>query len=166
MRTQTIWYLELCDPSWFLPGKAVDEPPSLEEMQVPDWRFNKYLYEWVGKDWNWKDKLSWTDDEWKQYINRAELRTFLAKADDDIAGYFELEFQPGKVMQISYFGLTPAFIGKGFGSWLLEQAVLISWLRGAGRIWVHTCNEDHPAALPNYKNRGFRLFREEEVTLE
>jgi hypothetical protein len=33
-------------------------------------------------------------------------------------------------------------------------------------VWVHTCTLDHPAALPNYLNRGFRPFKEETYTAE
>ena len=26
------------------------------------------------------------------------------------------------------------------------------------RIWVHTCNRDHPKALANYQARGMRVY--------
>jgi len=38
---------------------------------------------------------------------------------------------------------------------VIEQA----WKRGPNRVWLHTCSDDHPAALANYRARGFRLFR-------
>jgi hypothetical protein len=28
-------------------------------------------------------------------------------------------------------------------------------------VWLHTCSFDHPAALPNYLARGFRVFKTE-----
>jgi hypothetical protein len=30
---------------------------------------------------------------------------------------------------------------------------------GARRVWVHTCDLDHPRALANYQARGFEVFR-------
>jgi hypothetical protein len=29
---------------------------------------------------------------------------------------------------------------------------------GAHRVWVHTCDLDHPQALANYAARGFHLY--------
>jgi hypothetical protein len=31
------------------------------------------------------------------------------------------------------------------------------------RLWVHTCNRDHPQALANYKARGMVVYRIEEA---
>ena len=42
---------------------------------------------------------------------------------------------------------------------LLTPAVM--WAMNAARVWVHTCDLDHPAALPNYQARGFKIFRVE-----
>jgi len=32
-------------------------------------------------------------------------------------------------------------------------------LPGTRRVWVHTCTQDHPHALANYRKRGFRVFK-------
>ena len=64
-------------------------------------------------------------------------------------------------VEIAYFGLLPEFIGRGYGKHLLTEAVERAWSAGARRVWLHTCSLDDPAALPNYRARGFRPFREE-----
>ena len=77
------------------------------------------------------------------------------------AGYFELDGPPGGDVEIAYFGLLPSFVGRGLGGWLLTAAVERAWRRNPRRVWLHTCSLDHPAALANYRARGFRLVKEE-----
>ena len=62
----------------------------------------------------------------------------------------------------SIFGLTPPFIGRGYGGPLLDSAVQNAFAWGADRVWVHTCNYDHPNALNNYLKSGFQIFKVEE----
>ena len=50
---------------------------------------------------------------------------------------------------------------EAMACWLLTRAVEIAWEGGARRVWLHTCTEDHDAALPNYEKRGFELYRTE-----
>ena len=67
----------------------------------------------------------------------------------------------GSDVEIASFGLLPQFIGKGFGGRLLTRAVERAWEAGAERIWVHTCTLGGPAALSNYRARGFRIYTDE-----
>jgi GNAT superfamily N-acetyltransferase len=76
-------------------------------------------------------------------------------------GYFELEQQTQGNVEVAYFGLLPQFVGKGLGGQLLTAAVSRAWELGARRVWVHTCDLDHPRALENYQARGFRVFKVE-----
>jgi GNAT superfamily N-acetyltransferase len=82
------------------------------------------------------------------------------------AGYFELRRHDDGGVEIAYLGLLPEFFGRGWGKYLLEQAVRQAWATGASRVWLHTCTLDHPAALPNYLQRGFRPVREEVYVTE
>jgi GNAT superfamily N-acetyltransferase len=82
------------------------------------------------------------------------------------AGYFELKRHPDQSIEIAYFGLLPEYIGRGWGKYLLTEAVRTAWSMGPQRVWLHTCTLDHPAALPNYLRRGFQPFREEVYTAE
>jgi GNAT superfamily N-acetyltransferase len=61
--------------------------------------------------------------------------------------------------------LLPGYIGRGWGKYLLTEAVRAAWGLAPSRVWLHTCTLDHPAALPNYLKRGFRRVREETYTL-
>ena len=63
-------------------------------------------------------------------------------------------------MNLSYFGLRPQALGRGVGRLLLDAAVADARARSpAGTVRVNTCTADHPRALPNYLDAGFRPLR-------
>ncbi len=122
---------------------------------------NRFFYTAIGGDWYWLERLAWTYAEWLKYLARPELHTWIVTVEGIPAGYFELEKQPGDDVEIVYFGLLPAFVEAGIGGWALTQAIERAWEMGARRVWVHTCDLDHPRALANYLARGFTVFKTE-----
>jgi GNAT superfamily N-acetyltransferase len=76
------------------------------------------------------------------------------------AGWFELH-RSADESEIAYFGLLPSFTGQRLGPALLTRATEEAWRSDPMRVWLHTCSLDHPAALRNYKARGFTPYREE-----
>ncbi len=161
MSALTVWYLEMRDPGALVAPAA---PPSVavDECRVRQYPVNRFLYQFVGAAWQWRDKLNWTDQQWSDYADRPTLRTWIALCEGSPAGYYELEQQDGGDVELKYFGLAPAFIGRGLGGHLLAHALQSAWnWSGTRRVWVHTCSLDHPAALANYQARGMRLYKEE-----
>jgi GNAT superfamily N-acetyltransferase len=80
--------------------------------------------------------------------------------------YFEFKPHGDGSVEIACFGLLPEYIGRGWGKYLLSEAVREAWRERPTRVWLHTCTLDHPAALPNYLERGFRAVREESYTVD
>lgn len=157
----TVWYLDMRDREAL---RAPPAPPSLTvaECRVRQYPVNRFLYQFVGGAWQWRDKLSWSDQQWSNYVDRPTLRTWIALCEGSPAGYYELEQQDGGDVELKYFGLARAFIGRGLGGYLLGHALQSAWdWPGTHRVWVHTCSLDHPAALANYQARGMRIYREE-----
>lgn len=132
-----------------------------EEAPSPD--LCRLLYRDVGEAWAWVDRSNWTDEQWTEYVAQPGLSVWVLRAHDDPAGYFELKQERGGSVEIAYFGLRPAYLGRGLGSRLLAAAVRESRALGVSRVWLHTCTKDHPHALPNYQARGFRVFRVEDI---
>ena len=155
----TVYYLQMHSPAELVPGG--DAPGLLiTEARVKQWPLNRFLYQHVGGPWAWKDKLSWTEQQWRDYAEGDDLRTWVAYNEGAPAGYFELQKQPRNEVEIKYFGLAEAFIGQGFGSKLLTAALEQAWAWGeVSRVWVHTCSLDHPGALANYQARGLELYK-------
>jgi GNAT superfamily N-acetyltransferase len=125
-------------------------------------RFNRFLYEYVGGDWRWIDRLAWSAERWRDYAANDNLRTFVAYRQASLVGYYELQQQEGQNVEIRIFGLTPDFVGRGYGGPLLDSAIENAFAWGAQRVWLHTCSYDHPNALNNYLKSGFRVFKVEE----
>ena len=160
MSTRHTYYLEMHSPEQ-LREAALDWKMSgldLCEIARPQFQFNRFLYQLVGEAYQWHDRLAWADAQWKELVASAHLRTWVAYSQGAIAGYFELR-QQGSDTEILYFGLAPGFIGRGLGGTLLQAAIEQAWAwQATRRVWVHTCTDDHPAALSNYQARGFKLY--------
>ncbi len=159
-------YLEMRDASE-LRGAKLDDPLIQIEAQ-PDCSIDllRFLYREVGKNYHWIDRLPWTDAQIVDYLNQSEISLWLMTYGGERAGYFELRKCEDGSTEIAYFGLLGEFIGRGLGKHLLTQAVEQAWADGANRVWLHTCTDDDPAALPNYLKRGFKPFKSEKYTVE
>jgi GNAT superfamily N-acetyltransferase len=154
-------HLEMRSPADLRPSPIPDPEPRIERVEECPVSFFRYLYQEVGRAFQWTDRLSWSDAAVRQYLNMSGVSIWLMSWRGAPAGYFELREHDDRSVEIAYFGLLPAFIGRGWGKYLLTRAVQAAWATGADRVWLHTCTLDHPAALPNYISRGFRPFREE-----
>ncbi len=154
-------YLEMTSPEELRAAPLPDVEPSLERLpRCPPELFRK-LYAEVGRAFSWTDRLTWTDEDVGRHLDDPRVSIWLLSWEDRPAGYFELREHDDSSVEIAYFGLLPHFIGRGWGKYLLTRAATAAWSLGPKRVWLHTCTLDHPAALPNYLQRGFRRTREE-----
>jgi GNAT superfamily N-acetyltransferase len=165
-REITTWHLEITGPKDFRPAKPLREGLRIERAEIPCPELNRFFYASVGGDLFWVDRLAWTYDEWKAWLDRPELETWIGSVSGTPAGYFEIERQAEGSVEIAYFGLLPQFVGRGLGGALLSRAVERAWELGADRVWLHTCSLDHPSALAAYQARGFRIFQTETAVRE
>ena len=157
----TTYYLAMNDKSLLL-EKTESQGLVIVEAEIDEYRFNQFLYRLVGSAWQWIDKLSVPDSEWKAYVESPLVKTWVGYYKGAVAGYFELVIRGEGNTEIEYFGLAEAFIGKGFGGYFLSQAIKKAWaIPDTKRVVVHTCSLDHPAALNNYKRRGFTVYKTE-----
>lgn len=157
----TTYYLEMLDPRDLRPKRSPRTDVGLTRIDPPMPELNRFFYTAAGAGWYWHDRLPWTYLQWHTYLNRPELQTWMLTVNGTPAGYFELEGQPDANVEIAYFGLLPAFVGKGLGGHLLTCAIERGFAMNARRVWVHTCTLDHPQALANYIARGLTLYKQE-----
>jgi GNAT superfamily N-acetyltransferase len=160
-------YLELSSPDQFRP--ALGDFPGLvvDRVEHPAPALYRQCYRTVGEAYHWRDRWDWTDEEIRRHLGQPEITLHVARRERALAGWYELRRVPEeRSVEIAYFGLCPGAIGHGLGKHLLSCAVRDAWALGPTRVWLHTCTLDHPAALPNYKKRGFRPYKTEvyEVT--
>jgi|TARA_B110000211_G_scaffold234277_1_gene303279 ribosomal protein S18 acetylase RimI-like enzyme len=133
-------------------------------LEKKNFTINKFFYKQIGIDHYWRDRLIWTDIEWKKYISNPNLETWIIKNDEELVGFYEQEYHPKKnEMELINMGILKEYRGKQLGSALLSFMIENSFKDKIERIWVHTCSLDHQHALQNYESKGFKIFKKEEI---
>jgi GNAT superfamily N-acetyltransferase len=157
----SITYLEMLRR----PRLPAPPPPALrlavmraDAVSVP---FYRYLYDTVGAPWLWYERRTMSDADLAAAIQHPDVDVFVLFAGGEPAGYAELDRRRMPDIELAYFGLVPAFIGRKLGPWLLHWAVDAAWAREPKRVWVHTCSLDHPKAIAHYQRAGFSPYRQE-----
>jgi ribosomal protein S18 acetylase RimI-like enzyme len=139
---------------------------SLNLLEPINFQINKFFYKNIGKKHKWIDRLVWTEEQWIDYVSNKNVKTYVFKFKDDLAGFFELmSHGEKKEVEIAYFGLLEEFQNKKLGSYLLSQAIKKSFKGSINRVWVHTCSLDHKNALNNYIARGMKIFKTETIKI-
>ena len=139
---------------------------SLNLLEPTNFQLNKFFYKNIGKKHKWIDRLVWTETQWIDYVSNEKVETYIFKYKDDLVGFFELiSHSEKKEVEIAYFGLLKEFQNKKLGSYLLSEAIRISFKKNIDRVWVHTCSLDHKNALNNYIARGMKIFKTETVRI-
>ena len=139
---------------------------SLNLLKPINFQLNKFFYKNIGKKHKWVDRLVWTETQWIDYVSNKNVKTYVFKFKDDLAGFFELIFHSEKKeVEIAYFGLLEEFQNKKLGSYLLSKAIQKSFKENTNRVWVHTCSLDHKNALNNYIARGMKIFKTETIKI-
>lgn len=172
----TTWYLEQTAPGDLRPAR-VPEPAAgvtVVRAQVPSGELGRFLYTAVGADVAWVDRLPWPLERWQAHVERPGCELWVGYRHGTPAGFIELNAEEpardpgasgGAPVEIAYFGLLPAFRGRGIGGHLLTYGTRRAWdladrwpgRPATNRVWVHTCSLDGPYALTNYERRGFRV---------
>ena len=143
-----------------------NEEYSLNLLEPINFQLNKFFYKNIGKKHKWIDRLVWTEAQWIDYVSNKNVKTYVFKFKDDLAGFFELiSHGEKKEVEIAYFGLLEEFHNKKLGSYLLSEAIKNSFKENIKRVWVHTCSLDHKHALNNYTARGMKVFKTEIIKI-
>mgnify|MGYP003396985062 FL=1 len=79
--------------------------------------FYRFLYDAVGRNFNWYDRRYFTDAELTAAIHAEGVEVWVLYVGGQPAGYFELVPRDGNVMELEYFGVIPVFQARGLGKW-------------------------------------------------
>ena len=123
--------------------------------------FYRFLYDAVGRNFNWYDRRYLTDAELTAAIHADGVEVWVLYVGGQPAGYFELAPRDDNVMELEYFGLIPDFHGRGLGKWLLAEAIRAAWAKQPSKLVVETNSLDGPRALPLYQKMGFTPYAQE-----
>lgn len=156
----------MLSPADLKPAPLGEGDVRLARLEACPVELYRRLYQEVGRSYLWVDRLGWSDEDVASHVARPDISLWVLYEKGELAGYFELRRHEDGSIEVAYFGLLPAFIGRGLGKYLLTAAVERAWAAGARRVWLHTASVDHPAALPNYLKRGFTPYKSEQYLLD
>ena len=140
---------------------------SLNQVFLNDFQLNKFFYKQIGKNYQWFDRLVWTDRNWIEYVSNPNLFTFVLKNNEEMAGFFELIYHKNRSeTEIVYLGLLKEYFGKKLGGYMLSEAIKKSFSFNVKRVWVHTCSLDHKNAIKNYLSRGMKIYSTETANIK
>jgi GNAT superfamily N-acetyltransferase len=144
------------------------EPPPVPPQEAAGWSLaplsgdlDRYraLFARVGESWLWFSRLVMSDAGLRSILGDPRVKAFALHEDGRDLGLLELDFrQPGEC-ELSFFGVVPEAIGRGFGRVLMAEALRRAWEAPIKRLWVHTCTLDHPRALGFYMRSGFKPYK-------
>ena len=119
------------------------------------------LFREVGEPWMWISRLLMSEDELEAILHDPAVEISIIRDGERPVGFIELDFRRSGECEIAFFGLIPEQNGKGHGRWMMNQALDKAWRDGIDRVWLHTCTQDSPRALPFYQRCGFQIFRQQ-----
>jgi len=157
-----VTYLQMLRPGGHDAGPPPDGVKIVRAVR-PTVAFYRFLYDSVGQDWNWVDRRLMSDQQLGRIIHDDAVELYVLYVDGATAGYCELDRRGDGEIELAYFGVMPEFLGRGLGRYLLDWIVDKAWSYRPRRLWLHTCQLDHPAALPLYRKAGFEQFDEKVV---
>jgi ribosomal protein S18 acetylase RimI-like enzyme len=158
------FFLELSSLNDLIKSKIVYKNLIIILEKNKNFDFYKFLYKEIGKNFFWRDRLGWTLEQWNSYIQQSNLQFYVLKQNENLLGYYELLFDANtNSVEIPYLGIFKDYYGKGFGGYLLTDAIRQAFKAPINKVWVHTCTLDHPNALRNYISRGMKIFKTEEI---
>jgi GNAT superfamily N-acetyltransferase len=132
----------------------------VERWKKPDRKAYRDLFSAVGGEWGWSGRLLMREGELTTILHAATTEVYRLLCDGEAAGFAELDRSVPGQAELAYFGLLPAFIGRGLGKFLLDWIVRRAWDRDTRRVWLHTCQFDHGDALAVYLKAGFGVIDE------
>ena len=159
-------YLEITSLKDLNQGSKPSKDYSLKLLDPINFQLNKFFYKNIGNKHKWVDRLIWNEEQWINYVSSKNVNTYILKCKDDLVGFFELIYhQEKKEVEIAYLGILEEYHNKKLGSYLLSEAIKISFKNKIDRVWVHTCTLDHKNALKNYITRGMKIFKTEVIKI-
>ena len=87
-------------------SKLPNENIAVKKLNPPNPSLNKFLYKQIGSKYYWFDRLSWSEKQWKEYVFKKNLFTYVMYVNNETAGFFELFYDINKnEAEIVYLGI-------------------------------------------------------------
>lgn len=156
-----VTHLEMSEPAPLRPEQPLQDI-TLSAVESPDTHWYRELFKRVGgDDWLWFSRLELADAELAAIIQDPAVEVYALQRAGADEGLLELDFRQDGACELAFFGLSPTFIGRGVGRFLMNRAIELAWRQPISRFHVHTCTLDHPSAVGFYMRSGFTPVRQQ-----
>lgn len=153
-----VTYLEMREPPSLLDARL---PPGLEVVRMvqPSADWYREVFRAIGESWLWFSRSLMTDSRLEEIIHDARVEIYSLQQGGIAKGLLELDLRDPPDIELSFFGLTADWIGKGAGRFLIQHGIRQAFRHHPQRFFLHTCTLDHPGALAFYRKAGFRPYK-------
>jgi len=151
------YFLELKKP--FYDKHELPDNFHVQKLTNPDTEFYLSIYRQISEPWGWAGRLMMTKNELETKIQDPDNNIYVLEDEGKLAGFAEFERQDRDI-EIVYFGLDKDYIGKKIGKAWFIKILDSAWEQSPRKIWLHTCELDHPSALSFYQKLGLKIFNE------
>jgi len=154
----TISYLEMARFDWTPRGAQPAFEVEILREPAPSVALYRDLYDRIGRPWLWYERRLMADEALASLLSHPRHELHVARHDGALVGFFELDGSGSDGIELAFFGLDLAYVGRRVGPWLLDRAIDRAFAIGADKLTVNTNTVDHPGALGIYRRAGFRLL--------
>jgi GNAT superfamily N-acetyltransferase len=141
-------------------------PTAVLRAEHPPAHFYRYLYDQIGREFNWVLRRKLSDEELQALLDSEDFALYVLYVSGAPMGMAELDLSRMPDIQLAYFGLMKEARGRGLGAHFLHHVIDIAWAFGPSRLLVNTCTLDHPRALPLYQRMGFDVYDQRTELIE
>jgi GNAT superfamily N-acetyltransferase len=152
-----VTYFEMLAPS------LVDEHPdprfSVQRIERPDLAWYRRMFRDIGEDWLWTSYAVMEDKVARARLANPKIDVLSLMRAGECIGIAELDRTEAGEVEINIFGVVGEATGTGAARFLMNRALAAAFSSGVGRVWLHTCTFDHPAAVRFYQKAGFTAYK-------
>src|SRR5881396_993808 len=117
-------YLELTTPGQFQSAFGHFPEIDIERVAHPSPELYRHCYRSVGEAFHWRDRWNWGDEQIRAHLADPAISLYVATriggGGEALVGWYELRrVAEDDSVEIAYFGLVPAELGRGLGKHLL-----------------------------------------------
>jgi len=78
------FYLHLISRNDLIPSNCKEKNLEVILEKEPTVDFCKFLYKEVGRDFFWRDRLKWSDQDWLNYISNDFFKLYILKKNNEL----------------------------------------------------------------------------------
>ncbi|MEZ5922194.1 MAG: GNAT family N-acetyltransferase [Parvularculaceae bacterium] len=162
----TITYLRQEGRPAFTPQPRPQGKIAIMRAEAAPLHFYRYLYDVVGRKWNWVSRRKLDDEALLAIIHDPATYLYVLYVNGVPAGLAEIYLDKARRAELRFFGLTADYIGRGLARYFLANVIDLAWALDPECLLLETCTLDHPAALPLYQKFGFTVFDQKKGSVE